>query len=48
MSNNSVRFTNNDDMKQLTKIIPRIIDNGEPGLINMYNVQKYNRIGEIQ
>ena len=25
MSNNSVRFTNNDDMKQLSKIIPRII-----------------------
>lgn len=48
MSNNSVRFTNNDDMKQLSKIIPRIIDNGEPGLINMYNVQKFNRLGEIQ
>lgn len=48
MSNNSVRFTNNNDMKQLAKIIPRIIDNGEPGLINMYNVEKYKRMGEQQ
>lgn len=48
MSNNSVRFINNNDMKQLSKVIPRIIDNGEPGLINMYNVQKYNRMDEVQ
>lgn len=48
MSNNSVRFTNNNDMKQLSKVIPHIISNGEPGLINMYNVEKYKRMGELQ
>ena len=46
MSNNSVRFTNTNDIKQLYKVIPRIMDNGEPGLINMYNVKKYKRMGE--
>lgn len=48
MSNNSVRFTNIDDMQKLDKIIPRIIDNGEPGLINMYNTEKYHRMNEVQ
>lgn len=48
MSNNSVRLTCKNDLEQLYKVIPRIIDNGEPGLINMYNVEKYKRMGEIQ
>ena len=47
MSNNSVRFTNTNDMQKLDKIIPRIIDNGEPGIINMYNAEKYRRINEV-
>lgn len=47
MSNNSVRITNKNDIQNINKIIPRIIDNGEPGIINMYNAEKYKRIGEI-
>ena len=48
MSNNSVRITNKNDIQNINKIIPRIIDNGEPGIINMYNTEKYHRMNEVQ
>ena len=45
-SNNSVRFKNNDDFKHhLREIAERIKDNGEPGIFNQINVNKYGRVG---
>ena len=46
MSNNSVVVRNEGDLKYLPKVAERIISNGEPGVINLMNVQKYGRFGE--
>lgn len=46
MSNNSVVLQSHDDFAQLPMIAERIRDNGEPGLINLINVQKFGRYGE--
>ena len=49
MSNNSVTLKNNDDYDDFS-FIPRIArkirQNGEPGMINLYNIQKYGRYGK--
>jgi len=45
-SNNSVVLENEDDFIELDSICERIIQNGEPGLLNMVNMKKYGRIGE--
>ena len=49
MSNNSVVLTKKtsfEDFSYLPKIANRIYDNGEPGLINLYNIQKYGLYGK--
>lgn len=46
MSNNSVVLRQSEEFEQLPMIAERIRDNGEPGVINMINVQKYGRIGK--
>lgn len=49
LSNNSVVLSPDEDYQDF-KYIPdmarRIIDNGEPGMINLYNIQKYGRYGK--
>lgn len=46
MSNNSVALREDDDFLALPEIAARIQDNGEPGILNLKNIQKYGRIGE--
>uniref|UniRef100_A0A6C0LWC1 ribonucleoside-triphosphate reductase (thioredoxin) n=1 Tax=viral metagenome TaxID=1070528 RepID=A0A6C0LWC1_9ZZZZ len=49
LSNNSVRLKADDefsDFSYIPAIAKRIIDNGEPGLINLYNMQTYGRYGK--
>jgi len=49
MSNNSVVLGADQDYEDFTHIpdmARRIRDNGEPGLINLYNIQKYGRYGK--
>jgi ribonucleoside-diphosphate reductase alpha chain len=49
MSNNSVVLRADQDYEDFTYIpdmAKRIIDNGEPGMINLYNMQKYARYGK--
>lgn len=45
MSNNTVVLTKTDDFAQLPLIAKRIRDNGEPGIMNLINIQKYGRYG---
>ena len=46
MSNNSVALKSDDDFLELPDIAERIQDNGEPGILNLKNIQKYGRVGE--
>jgi ribonucleoside-diphosphate reductase alpha chain len=48
MSNNSVVLRREEDFLHLadSDVAQRIADNGEPGIINMLNVQKYARMGD--
>jgi ribonucleoside-triphosphate reductase (thioredoxin) len=49
MSNNSVTLTSGSDFEDFSYIpdmAKRIVDNGEPGMINLYNMQKYGRYGK--
>lgn len=46
MSNNSVILKESDEFELLPGIANRIRDNGEPGIINLINVQKYARMGK--
>lgn len=46
MSNNSIIIQKLEDLKQLPSIAERVRDNGEPGIINLLNIQKYGRYGE--
>jgi ribonucleoside-triphosphate reductase (thioredoxin) len=46
MSNNSVRLRQKNDFLKLTDIAERIRDNGEPGIYNAINVQRYARYGD--
>jgi ribonucleoside-triphosphate reductase len=46
MSNNSVVLKSDNDYNDFTfipKIAKRVIDNGEPGVINLHNIQRYGR-----
>ncbi|WP_345985181.1 fused protease/ribonucleoside-triphosphate reductase [Sulfurimonas sp. HSL-1656] len=45
MSNNTVVLEKTDDFKKLPMIARQIIANGEPGIMNLINVQKYARYG---
>ena len=49
MSNNSVVLRADQDYEDFSYIpdmAARIRDNGEPGMINLYNIQKYGRYGK--
>lgn len=46
MSNNTVMLRNSDEFEMLPNISERIRDNGEPGIANLINVQKYGRVGK--
>ena len=49
MSNNSVVLEATQEYKDFTRIpelAARIRDNGEPGMINLHNIQKYGRYGK--
>jgi len=49
MSNNSVVLRSKDDYEDFSyipEIARRIKDNGEPGMINLYNIQKFGRYGK--
>ena len=49
MSNNSAILDSGDDYNDFSYIpemARRIRDNGEPGMINLYNIQKYGRYGK--
>lgn len=49
LSNNSVVLRADDgykDFSYIPELARRILDNGEPGMINLYNIQKYGRSGK--
>lgn len=46
MSNNTVVLEKAEDFSKLPLIASRIINNGEPGIMNLINVQKYGRYGK--
>lgn len=46
MSNNTVVLEQTEDFEKLPVISKHIRDNGEPGIMNLINVQKYARYGE--
>lgn len=51
MSNNSVILSEDQDYEDFSYIpdmARRIVDNGEPGMINVYNMQKFGRYGKPQ
>ncbi|MBN2894504.1 MAG: fused protease/ribonucleoside-triphosphate reductase [Campylobacterales bacterium] len=45
MSNNTVVLTCNEEFEKLPLIAQRIRNNGEPGIMNLINVQKFGRYG---
>jgi len=48
MSNNSVALCKKEDFEKYIPIIAdRIKSNGEPGIINIYNIQKYGKYGKV-
>ena len=47
MSNNTVRLIKTEDFHLLPQIATRIRDNGEPGVFNMLNVNRYGRVRPI-
>jgi len=46
LSNNSVMIESKEDIKYLPDIAENIKLNGEPGVLNLLNIQQYGRIGE--
>jgi len=46
MSNNTVVLDKNEDFQKLPNIANHIRSNGEPGIMNLINVQKYGRYGD--
>lgn len=48
MSNNSLVFTRREDFTRLPALAERIRSNGEPGLLNVLNVQRFGRVGRRQ
>lgn len=46
LSNNSVRLYDDADFARLPEIASRIQRNGEPGFLNMINIEKYGRLGD--
>ena len=48
MSNNSVMFSDKPYESYLPDMAKRIVQNGEPGMINLSNIQKYARYGDLR
>ncbi|WP_200762298.1 fused protease/ribonucleoside-triphosphate reductase [Nitrosophilus alvini] len=48
MSNNTVVFEKTEDFKKLPEIAELVRKNGEPGILNLINVRKYARFGDIE
>lgn len=48
MSNNSVIIRTEEDLEHLPLLAERIKENGEPGIVNLMNMQKYARFGELK
>lgn len=46
MSNNSVILSQSEEFERIPTIADGVRDNGEPGLINLINIQKYGRVGK--
>ncbi len=46
VSNNTVVLTKTEDLEKFPMIAEHIRENGEPGIMNLMNVQKYARYGE--
>ncbi len=46
ISNNSVVLHEHEDFEKLPDLAPLIRKNGEPGILNLVNVQKYGRFGQ--
>jgi ribonucleoside-diphosphate reductase alpha chain len=46
MSNNTAIFETSDDFRLLPQIAKRVINNGEPGILNLLNIKKYGRYGK--
>lgn len=46
MSNNTVVLSETQEFEKLPQIAERIRNNGEPGIMNLINVQKYGRYGK--
>ena len=46
VSNNTVVLEKTEDFEKLSVISEHICDNGEPGIMNLINVQKYARYGD--
>lgn len=46
LSNNSIMIESKEDIKYLPDIAENIRLNGEPGVLNLLNIQQYGRIGE--
>jgi len=46
MSNNTVVLSKTEDFEKIPKIARRIRNNGEPGICNLINMQKYGRFGK--
>ena len=46
VSNNTVILKHREDFKKIPLIAEHIRDNGEPGIMNLVNVQKYGRYGD--
>lgn len=46
MSNNSVVLSHSSQFEMLPDIANRVRDNGEPGILNLLNIQKYARYGK--
>ncbi len=46
ISNNSVLIKDLNDFHHINKLTPLIFENGEPGILHLYNMQHYGRFGE--
>ena len=45
-SNNSIQLWNHEDFEVLPEVAEQLVVNGEPGLLNMINIQQHGRFGE--
>ena len=47
MSNNSILLKRSQDFESIPDIAKRIQNNGEPGILNIINIQKFGRYGDV-